>query len=132
MNEEDPERDRATQMSLPQERSTAQGRAPEAPPSATALPRCGTSLLVPPVGLLSQVLKTKCFGGGVRGPPAMRGWSNAQARLRRLVPPCNVPEGDSPLSLYAIVLSSKVVLASDSRHQEEKEEESLFKADAVD
>ena len=86
--------------------------------------------------------ENKVFWGGVRGPPALRGgepriaqgrgWSNAQARLRRLVPPCNVPEGDSPLSLYAIVLSSKVVLASDSRHQEEKEEESLFKADAVD
>ena len=51
---------------------------------------------------------------------------------RKCDPPYYDPRGDSPLSLYATVLSSKVVLASDSRHQEEKEEESLFKADAVD
>src|SRR6056300_1062231 len=41
----------------------------------------------------------------------------ALPRCRRLVPPCYVPEGDSPLSLYATVLSSKVVLASVSRHR---------------
>ena len=48
--------------------------------------------------------------------------------------------GDSPLSLYATVLSSKVVLASVSRHRAgvratvpavQEEEEGLFKADAV-
>ena len=38
-------------------------------------------------------------------------------RCRILVPPCYVPEGDSPLSLYATALSSKVVLASVSRHR---------------
>ena len=37
--------------------------------------------------------------------------------FRLVVPPCYVPEGDSPLSLYATVLSSKVVLASVSRHR---------------
>ena len=49
------------------------------------------------------------------------------------------PEGDSPLSLHATVLSSRVVLSFVSRHRagvratskEEEEEESLFKADAV-
>ena len=48
----------------------------------------------------------------VRTPSA-----TALPRCRRLVPPCYVPEGDSPLSLYATVLSSKVVLASVSRHR---------------
>ena len=44
----------------------------------------------------------------------------ALPRCRRLVPPCYVPDGDSPLSLYATVLSSKVVLASVSRHRLEE------------
>ena len=43
--------------------------------------------------------------------------------FRLVVPPCYVPEGDSPLSLYATVLSSKVVLASVSRHRAGKGKE---------
>ena len=38
-------------------------------------------------------------------------------QCRRLVPPRYSPEGDSPLSLYATVLSSRVVLPSVSRHR---------------
>ena len=55
--------------------------------------------------------------------------ATALPRCRRLVPPCYVPEGDSPLSLYATILSSKVVLASVK--EEEEEEEVLFSANAV-
>ena len=40
-----------------------------------------------------------------------------QVYSRRLVPPRYTPEGDSPLSLYATVLSSRVVLSSVSRHR---------------
>ena len=47
-------------------------------------------------------------------------------RCRILVPPCYVPEGDSPLSLYATALSSKVVLASVSRHRAAEEEEEAY------
>jgi len=43
--------------------------------------------------------------------------ANQVRRRRRLVPPCYVPEGDSSLSLYATVLSSKTVLSSVSRHR---------------
>ena len=74
------------------------------------------------VGLLSQFLKYKCFWGGFgagNGPPALRGWSNAQARLRRpaslslrflasfsshsppsLFPSPNLSPSPSPSSLY--------------------------------
>ena len=40
-----------------------------------------------------------------------------QVYSRRLVPPRYTPEGDSPLSLYGTVLSSRVVLSSVSRHR---------------
>jgi len=44
-----------------------------------------------------------------------RGWSNAQARLRRRDPPSCVPEGDSPLSLQATAQLSRAVVSASAQ-----------------
>ena len=56
---------------------------------------------------------------GVPNRPDWRRTPSATAlpRCRRRDPPYYVPEGDSPLSLHATVLSSRVVLSFVSRHR---------------